>query len=67
MKLQKIVLSACLQLVALAAHAEADVVRLGNLKFAHYPESVAFNDIRKELAHLVMEEQCRHNQDELRA
>ena len=31
------------------------------------PESAAFNAIKKELAHLVMEEQRRHNQDELRA
>ena len=31
------------------------------------PESVAFNDIKKELAHLVMEEQRRHNQEELHA
>jgi len=30
------------------------------------PESVAFNDIKKELAQLVMEEQHRHNQEELR-
>jgi NitT/TauT family transport system substrate-binding protein len=36
MKLQKIAVSACLMLFALAVHAEADVVRLGNLKFAHY-------------------------------
>jgi NitT/TauT family transport system substrate-binding protein len=36
MKLQKIAVSACLMLFAMAAHAEADVVRLGNLKFAHY-------------------------------
>ncbi len=36
MKLLQLVLSACLSLFVLAAQADPDVVRLGNLKFAHY-------------------------------
>lgn len=36
MKLQKLLLSACFAVFAVAVHAEPDVVRLGNLKFAHY-------------------------------
>lgn len=36
MKMFKLLLSAVLALAAVAVHAEPDVVRLGNLKFAHY-------------------------------
>ncbi|HYA37659.1 MAG TPA: ABC transporter substrate-binding protein [Candidatus Methylomirabilis sp.] len=36
MILQRLLLSACFAVFAVAVHAETDVVRLGNLKFAHY-------------------------------